>query len=329
MDFSWEAKKVVVPGGAGFIGSHVVDRLVEMGAKEVIVIDDLSTGSWDRISGHGDQVVRIEADLLNPLIAEYFAGADVVLNLAGRAPGLTPDPDRHERLYRENMELTEAILSAVLKAKTPHYLLVSSSCVYPDDAPVPTPELSFEGTEPEEANRGYGLAKRESEQRAIDIFADYPDANLYIVRPFNVFGVRDDSRSKSAHVIPSLLARVLDDSPELVVWGSGNQTRSFIHGKDIARGMCSLVEKRIIDKPVNIGSGREIPMLNLVAMMQNLAGTSKKVVCDTSKPEGATRKACDYTLLKQLTGFEPEISFEEGLEEIVQHAMAVRSEGVN
>lgn len=320
----WRGKNVLVPGGAGFIGSHVVDRLVELEAR-VTVLDDLSSGAWQRLAGCLERIERIEGDVTDPaLAAQVFPGMDVVMNLAGRAPGLTPDEDRHERLYQENLRIGRAVLEAVIHHRVPRLLVVSSSCVYPDDAPVPTPEMSLAGTEPEFANRGYGLAKRKIEEEAIEA-ARRGGVEIAIARPFNVYGARDDRRGPGSHVIPSLLEKILSSDEEVVVWGSGSQTRSFMHAEDVARGLVFLTETHAVAEPVNLGSPDEIRIRDLVGDLMRLSGGVKPVRFDRSKPEGASRKGADIGRLREIAGgFEAEVPWERGLGEIVQSRLDLR-----
>ena len=188
---------------------------------------------------------------------------------------------------------------------------MSSSCVYPDDAPVPTPEYDHTGTE--HANRGYGLAKREIEAAAIRAAAEHPHLQIAIARPFNVFGERDRNRGPGAHVIPALLGRLLGPDPEIVVWGSGEQTRSFIHASDVARALALLTVHHAAADPVNIGHPREVSIRELLELLMEISGIRKPLVFDRTKPEGAARKACDATKLLRATDFAPRISLEEGL----------------
>jgi len=311
----WNGRRVLVPGGAGFIGSHLCDHLAEMGAQ-VTALDNLSSGSWSRLDAAAESIQKIEADVTDPVAAKFFRTAEVVMNLAGLAPGLSDDPARHERLFQRNLEIAAAVLGAVIAHRVPRLLVVSSSCVYPDDAPVPTPEYDHAGTEPEHANRGYGLAKREIEAAAIRAAAEFPHLQIAIARPFNVFGERDRNGGPGAHVIPALLERLSGPDPEIVVWGSGEQTRSFIHAADVARALALLTVHHAVADPVNIGHESEVSIRELLELLMQISGIHKPVIFDRTKPEGAARKACDAGKLRCLTGFTPRISLEEGLRRI-------------
>jgi GDP-L-fucose synthase len=308
----WNGRRVLVPGGAGFIGSHLCEHLAEMGAR-VTALDNLSSGSWRNLDPAAGEIQQIEADVTDSAAAGFFKTADVVMNLAGLAPGLTADPSRHERLFHRNVEIADAVLRAVISHRVPRLLVVSSSCVYPDDAPVPTPEYDPAGTEPERANRGYGLAKREIEAAALLAAAEFPHLQIAIARPFNVFGERDRNGGPGAHVIPALLERLAGPDPQIVVWGSGGQTRSFIHASDVARALALLTVNHAVADPVNIGDGREVSIRELLELLMEISGIRKPVTFDRTKPEGAARKACDAGKLRRVTGFTPRISLEEGL----------------
>ena len=311
----WAGKLVVVPGGAGFIGSSVVDALFAAGAR-VRAIDNLSSGSWQRLAPHDGRVERVEEDLTNCDLPRHFHGAHAVINMAGLAPGLMPGEERHAVLYQENLRIADAVLAATLAASVPRLVVVSSSCVYPDDAPVPTPELDLTDSMPETVNRGYGMAKREIELRAPRA-AGGPTA-ITIARPFNACGPRDQATGPGAHVIPALLSRILDpDCREITVWGSGRQTRSFIDARDVATALLLLAEHHPHPDPVNIGSGEEITLQDLVRQLLELTGIEKPVRFDPTKPEGALRKGCDPSKLISITGFRPRYRLADSLADIV------------
>ncbi|MEP4077359.1 NAD-dependent epimerase/dehydratase family protein [Haloferula sp.] len=324
MEGPWKDKKVAVAGGAGFVGSHVVDQLVAAGAR-VVAVDDGSSGDWSRLDSHASVIECHHRDLIAPDLAGLFEGVDVVMDLAGKAPGLTPDEDRHDELYEANLAVADAVLKGVIEAGVPRLLVVSSSCVYPDDAVVPTPEISLECSEPEQANRGYGLAKREIERRAL-VASKAAGFEVAVVRPFNIYGGRDTAVGRGAHVIPSLIERLLQPGSEVLVWGSGDQTRSFMHAGDVAAAILLVADRASSGSVVNVGSGEEYSMVQLIDRLQMLTGTEKQLVFDPHKPEGALRKACDASLLKRLTGFEPKVSFEDGLREMVELRLGSRLE---
>ena len=138
--------------------------------------------------------------------------------------------------------------------------------------------------------------------------------DIAIARPFNAFGERDLASGETSHVIPALICRLLSDDPELIVWGSGRQTRSFIHARDVAAGLRLITERYAVCDPVNVGHDREITMRELVAMLMELSGIRKRVVFDASKPEGCLRKSADAKKLRSVTGgFEPQTDLKEAL----------------
>jgi nucleoside-diphosphate-sugar epimerase len=314
----WNEQSVAITGGAGFLGSYLVDECVAAGAR-VTAIDNLSSGTWKRITHHGDEVRRIECDVRERQFVDRIAGHSVILNAAGLASGLCAGPTRHDLLFDGNLAIARAVRAAALSADVEHYLEISSSCVYPDDAPVPTPEMELEDTQPEAVNRGYGSAKRRIEAEIQDVAAQHPGFNLTVVRPFNLFGTRDWGLRTHANVIPALIQRFMQSDREILVWGDGKQTRSFTHAKDAARAMLQLLEHHPNTGPVNIGRNAEISMQELAEAINRMGGFEKEITFDPSKPTGASRKACDPArLLKLLPDFTFNYDTKAGLEEMVR-----------
>jgi len=314
----WLGKRVAVPGGAGFIGSYLVEQLVPAGAR-VTVIDNLESGRLSNLDRVKNDIDFIEADVADiSTCRRLFQGQDLVLNLAARAPGVGFSHVHHDNLLARNLQIGTAVLEGARQAGVRRALVVSSSCVYPDEAPVPTPELPVFAGEPERVNSGYGWAKRYLELQAGYYAANYA-MEIALARPFNAYGGRDLEVGERAHVIPALIQRLLSDAPEVVVWGSGRQTRSFIHGRDVATGLRLLTEHYAVGDPVNVGHDRETSIKDLVELLMEVSGVRKPVVFDTSKPEGCRRKAADMTKLRQVTGgFEPETDLRDGLGEMVE-----------
>jgi len=314
----WTGKNVAVPGGAGFIGSYVVDNLAARGAS-VTVVDNLETGRLENLRSVLPAIRFLEGDVTDlELCCELFEGTDVVMNLAAAAPGVGVSHRQHVELLGRNLLISSSVLEAARRRKVRRCLVVSSSCVYPDDAPVPTPELPTFTGEPERVNSGYGWAKRYIELQAQHYAAQF-GLEIALARPFNAYGARDVAAGERSHVIPALIERLLSDEPQMTLWGDGCQTRSFIHGRDVAEALCLLTERYAVCDPVNVGHDRETRLRDLAGMLMELTGIRKEVVYDTSKPTGCLRKSADIVKLRQVTGaFEPRMDFREGLREMIE-----------
>ena len=315
----WNNKKVLVAGGAGFIGSYLVELLVYDGAK-VTVADDLSRGRLENLSGVMEQIFFRNVDLRNlHLCEEVCSGQDVVMNLAAPAFGIKYSMTHHAQTLTDVIRIGFNLLDAARRQNVRRFLVVSSSCVYPDDAIVPTKEdEALRGT-PETVNIGYGWGKRMVELQGQYYAREY-DMEIAIARPFNAYGPREPLELEKAHVMPALIQRVLRGDDPVTVWGSGKQTRSFVHGKDAALGLKLITEHYAVADPVNVGHGRETTIRELAERILEITGKDIKLVFDTSKPEGATRKSADVTKLREVThGFTPQITLDEGLEEMIEY----------
>jgi len=315
----WQGKRVLVGGGCGFLGSYLVPALTEAKAQ-VTVVDNLSNGSVESLGSTAGQIQFIMADLRDPEVCERVTqGQDVVINLAAKAFGMEYSRAHNGEMLVYNLLCTLNCLEAARQSGVERFLVVSSSCVYPDDAPIPTPELSVFTGMPEAVNEGYGWAKRMQELAGMYYARDY-GMKIAIVRPFNPYGAnyRWGSEDK-AHVIPALVKRIMDGEDPLVVWGSGQQRRNFLHASDAARLILRVVEQDAVAIPVNIGYDDDITIAELVTMICEFAGKHPRVVFDTSKPEGRFRKCADAARLRQMTNdYIPKVSLEAGILEMIE-----------
>lgn len=313
----WRNTKSLVTGGCGFIGSYVVEELVSEGAR-VTVVDNLETGRVENLAAVRDDVEFIEADLRDPQTCiDVARGIDVVLNLAGRTAGLEYSMHHHGEMLYHNAIIQLHMLEAARQAGVDTFLVTSSSCVYPDDAPIPTPELEVTTENPEAVNEGYGWAKRIAELQG-NYYADEFGMAIKICRPFNPYGGRYLWRGGMAHVIPSLVKKVMDGNDPLRVWGSGKQRRNFLHVRDTARLMNVITERAPIAEPVNVGYDDDTSIAELVQVILDVSGRSPALEFDTSKPEGRFRKCADATRLREVSqGYEPTVSLQEGIEEML------------
>lgn len=310
-------KNIVVTGGAGLIGSFLVDRLVARGAN-VIVADDFSKGRPCHLAHIIHRITVREGDLEQVASMERaLTGADMVFHLASRAFGIGYSSNHHLALLQHNERITNNLIEVLTRRPVSRLVVVSSSCVYPDDGPDTIPELPLFVGEPELANWGYGWAKRLLEQKVM-MLARETGSVLTIVRPFNIYGERYRWLDSASQAIPMLIKKVLDGDDPVVIWGSGNQRRNYMHAQDCAEAMTGLVEAGFAGV-VNIGTEETVTMTELVETICRLAGRRPQVVTDDSHPEGRRVKSCDATLLRRAyPGFKKEISLEEGLARMIE-----------
>ncbi|MDD3153496.1 MAG: NAD-dependent epimerase/dehydratase family protein [Victivallaceae bacterium] len=314
----YRGKRVLVTGGCGFLGGYLCEELVNAGAK-VSVIDNFASGTRENLDFLKGSVQIIEGDLRDINVAvRHLAGYEVVFNLAGIAFGVAFSNIHNAEMFYSNTTIQLNVLEACRINRTGRVLMVSSSCVYPDDAPIPTPELPVFTGNPESVNSGYGWAKRVGELAATYYHENY-QMDIAICRPFNPYGGRYLWHGMNSHVIPMLVKKVLDGDNPLVVWGSGEQSRNFIHAKDAVRLMMLILENRTDARPVNLGFDNDIKVCDLVKTILEVSGKSPKVVFDTEKPEGRKRKSADATFLQDTVGnYTPEMPLEEGIRDMIQ-----------
>ncbi len=311
----WKSRKVLVTGGCGLIGSYLVEHLLADGAG-VRVADSLQSGSLENLASCFNDVDFIKVDLHDPAACgRIVEGMDTVFDLAARTVGIGYSSRHHGEMFYDSMMISMNMLEAARQAGVRRYLVTSSSCVYPDGSPVPTPESAADRNLPEEPNAGYGWAKRMAELQGIFYAREY-GMNVAIVRLVNAYGPRYHWDHEEPHVIPSLIKRLLGGENPLVVWGSGRQTRSFIHASDVAMLMKLVLERAANAVPVNIGWAEETTIADLVNELTAIAGYRGRVIFDTTKPEGPARKGLDLTLQQRIIpDFRPSISLREGLRE--------------
>ena len=317
MDF-WKSKKVVVTGGCGFLGSYLTEELVSVGAH-VTVADNLEAGTLSNIAAVADRVRFVKADLAAlDACLNVSEGADVIMNLAGRVRGVGYSNKHHGEMLYQNTVIQLNMLEAARQNGVPRFLVVSSSCVYPDDAEAPIPELPVMLGLPESSNEGYGWAKRVAELQAQYYSKEY-GIETAIVRPTNACGSRYPWRGEqNSFVMPTLVKKIMDGADPLVVWGNGQQRRNFLHATDIARLFMMVTERYACAQPVNIGYEQDTSIAELVTLICKVTQKFPEIVFDTSKPTGCLRKCVDATLLRKVTdGYEPRVSLEQTVHEMI------------
>lgn len=313
----WTEKRVLVTGGLGFIGSHLVEMLVAKGSK-VRVVDNLENSSLTNLELHRDQIEFISSNLTKPQSCiEAVKGVDIVFNLAAKVGGIDYNEKHQGTMFTQNILINTLMLDAAKEQKIERYLCVSSACVYPRYCTIPTPESEGFQDEPEPTNKGYGWAKRMAEIQA-QSYAEEFGMKVAIVRPYNAYGPRDNFAPEKSHVIPAIIRRVFDEEDPLVAWGNGEQSRAFVYVTDIAVGMLLATEKYPAADPLNIGTEEEVKIKDLVNLIVKLSKKNTNVVFDSSKPAGQPRRNADITKARRLIGYEPQVSLEEGLKKTIE-----------
>jgi len=310
---NWSGRKVLVTGGASFIGSHLVDALVELGA-DVRVVDNLSTGLLENIAGHVDagRIEFIEADLLEPGVALRAAqGCEVVFHLAadhgGRGYIAT-----HPVECSTNMILDGMVFRACHQAGVERVVFASSGCVYPTSKQMdPTQEvyLSEEMVGPPyEADDLYGWAKLMGEMTLRAYHTQY-GMKTASCRFFTVYG----PRCGESHAVMAMIARAFVRQDPFVVWGDGEQVRNWTYVDDIVQGFILAAEKIEDGTAVNLGTSERIRVIDCAREVTRLAGYEPEIKRLLDMPSGVLNRAADTTLARKLLGWEPRVSFKEGL----------------
>lgn len=292
--------KVCITGGAGMIGSHLAELLVAAQAQ-VTIIDNLERGNLFNLLGIREKVKIKKRDLRRESIS--LDGFDIVFHLAAKVSGIHFNRTHQLEMMLANLEINTNVCRAAMTGKPKLFVNISTACVYPHDAPVPTPESCAEVCNPEPTNFGYGVAKWVGEQQAKYLYKEFGIPTL-IVRLSNAFGPRDYYDEATSHVAPALIRRIVEGQNPLVVWGSGNQSRVLVDCRDIAKYLLALAlcGKAADGLPVNIGHPDEVTIKQLVGLICEMTGKRPEVQFDITKPEGYPRRAPDMTRLKSLLG---------------------------
>ena len=276
-----------------------------------------------------DDIRVDEANLFDRAsVDRAMQGQDILLHLAAaKGGGIAHSMGHHGSLFRDNMLTSVNVLDAARCADVGRTLVVSSACVYPRDAQMPTPEEEGFRDAPEPTNAGYGWSKRMQEYLALSLSEEY-GMNVSIARPFNAYGPRDDFFNETNHVIPGIIIRALSGENPLQVWGTGKQTRSFLYVTDFAWGLLVAGAHEEVKGPTNLGGNEETTIADLAKLIVELGGTGADTVVDPTKPDGQPRRACDTTRAKNLLGFEAQVTLREGLKKAIewyQHEKELRS----
>ena len=308
----WKNKKVVVTGGAGFLGSFVIAKLKERGATDIYIplIEDYDLTDSNDIS-------RLFDTTLEGIDAENM----VIIHLAANVGGIGANRERPAEFFYDNLMMGVQLMHQAYQRGVGKFTAIGTVCAYPKFTPVPFKEDDLWIGYPEETNAPYGLAKKMMLVQSQAYRQQYGFNSIYLL-PVNLYGPRDNFNLATSHVIPALIRKALEaqerGDKELVVWGDGSPTREFLYVEDAADGIVTATESYNDSKPVNLGSGYEIPIKDLAEMIARLTGFEGKLVWDTSKPNGQPRRGLDVSRAKKYFGWEAKVSFEEGMRRTIE-----------
>jgi GDP-L-fucose synthase len=304
-DSFWKDQRVIVTGGAGFLGTNVVNELHVRGAQAVDVVDK---DEYDL--RHEPDVVRMYAD--HP--------ATLVIHLAATVGGIGINRAHPGSFFYDNLMMGVLTMEHARQAGIEKFVGIGTICAYPKYTPVPFQEDNLWDGYPEETNAPYGLAKKMLLVQGQAYRQEYGFNAIYLL-PVNLYGPGDNFNPASSHVIPALIKKCIDaqeaGADHIVAWGDGSPTREFLYVADAARGIVMAAEHYDDPDPVNLGSSNEISIKALVELIAELTGFEGDIVWDTSKPNGQPRRKLDVSRAKERFGFESTTDFRAGLKQTI------------
>jgi len=308
----WKDKRVIVTGGAGFLGSVVTRKLVDRGAAEVIVPRSHEYDLRDL-----DAIRRLLADASRPSkLGTGQEPVNVIIHLAAVVGGIGANRERPAEFFYDNLMMGVQLLHEAYKAGVKKFVAVGTVCAYPKFTPTPFHESDLWNGYPEETNAPYGLAKKMLLVQSEAYRQQYGYNSIFLL-PVNLYGPGDNSDPRSSHVIPALIKKCVDaiesGDSEVVVWGDGSPTREFLYVEDAAEGVVLAAERYDRSDPVNLGSAFEISIRDLAQIIVEETGFTGKVVWDTSKPNGQPRRKLDTSRAEEGFGFHSQVDFRTGL----------------
>ena len=299
-------KRILVTGGAGFVGRVVCDKLRQRGCSEILVP---RRADYDLTSE--DAVQRLYADMR----------PEVVIHLAAEVGGIGANMDNAGRFFYANMAMSLHLIEHARRVGLEQFVQVGTICAYPKFCPVPFEEQNLWNGYPEETNAPYGVAKKAALVMLDAYHRQYGLKGTYLL-PVNLYGPCDNFDLQTSHVIPALIrkceAAIDRGDDHITCWGTGKVSREFLYVDDAAEGILRATESLQEPIPVNLGTGMEITIKELVALIARKTGFEGEIRWDATKPDGQPRRCLDTGRAKELLGWEAQMSFEEGLTRTIE-----------
>lgn len=307
-----KTKRIVVTGGAGFLGSYVVKKLKDKGCQNIFV-----PRSKDYDLREKEAIIKLYED----------TRPDILIHLAAVVGGIGANQRYPGKFFYDNAIMGIQLIEYARRFKVEKFVIAGTICAYPKYTPVPFREEDLWDGYPEETNAPYGLAKKMLLVQAQAYRQEYGFNAIYLL-PVNLYGPGDNFDPESSHVIPALIKKVFDAmsykpsamsyKPTVTVWGTGKASREFLYVEDAAEAIVLATEKYDRPEPVNIGAGFEITIKDLVKLIVKLTGFKGKIIWDTSKPDGQPRRMLDIKRAEKEFGFKAKVGLEEGLKRTIK-----------
>jgi GDP-L-fucose synthase len=306
MNNFWQNKKILITGGKGFLGKHLIKKLIERGVKE----DDIFVPDFK------DFDLRKMEDCL-----KVIRNKNIVIHLAGVVGGIGFNREHPGKAFYDNAAMALNILEAARMEKVEKFTGIGSVCAYPKEISLPFKEEDLWNGYPEETNASYGLAKKFMLVQSQAYCKEYGLNAIHLLM-LNLYGPGDNFDPKNSHVIPALIKKVYDAQKNnqnfIEVWGTGKATREFFYVEDAAEGIISATEKYNKPEPINLGSGIEISIKDLALLICKLMDFKGEIRFDALRPDGQPRRFFDHSKAEKEFGFKAKIGFEEGLKKTIE-----------
>jgi GDP-L-fucose synthase len=297
-------KRITVTGASGFLGVHVIEELKKQGATDIFTPTHKEFNLLDKNK-----------------CREIAEKSDIIIHLAAAVGGIGANRENPGSFFYENLMMGVNLIEEARKANIEKFVALGTVCAYPKNTAVPFKESDLWKGYPEETNAPYGLAKKMLLVQLQAYKEQYSFNGIYLL-PVNLYGPKDNFDPKSSHVIPALIRKIAEAKKEnkesIEVWGTGSASREFLYVCDAARAVVAATKKYNKTDPVNLGSGKEILIKDLVELIANLMDFKGKIVWDTSKPDGQPRRCLDTTRAKEEFGFVASTDFKDGLKETIE-----------